>query len=69
MEDEDEEEDVSSYWMNLRKKDITLTTKIFHIKVFITNKIIIIRCFTEEKTEGRRGRRRRRQLLDKLKEK
>jgi hypothetical protein len=70
MEDADEDEDVSSYWMNLTKKVITLTTEILHIKRFIINKkiIIIIRGFTEEKTEGRRERRRRRQLLDKLKE-
>jgi len=31
MKDKDEEEDVSSYWMNLREKDITLMTEILHI--------------------------------------
>jgi hypothetical protein len=30
-EDEDEEEDVISYWMNLRKMNITRTTEILHL--------------------------------------
>jgi len=34
-EDKDEEEDVSSYWINLRKKNITWTTEILHLLGFI----------------------------------